>query len=101
MFLSLPFPPKTLLPEMVLLLASFLLLTGQGKGETHVVSMHRCSTFLGGIVRFSKVVDIVLRQPIYFENNFVSLSFFVIFNIRFRDNSQEKEKEGKRDIKIF
>lgn len=52
-------------------------------------------------MRFSKVVDIVLRQPIYFENNFVSLSFFVIFNIRFRDNSQEKEKEGKRDIKIF
>lgn len=41
----------------------FAPLTGEGEGETHVVSMHRCSEFLAGIVRFSKVVDIARRQP--------------------------------------
>lgn len=40
----------------------FAPLTGEGEGETHVVSMHPCSEFLAGIVRFSKVVDIARRQ---------------------------------------
>lgn len=40
-------PPKTLLPEMVLLDASFLLLRAKGEGETHVVSMFDRFSFAG------------------------------------------------------
>lgn len=40
-------PPKTLLPEMVLLAASFLLLRAKGEGETHVVSMFDRFSFAG------------------------------------------------------